>query len=321
MMATSAPLRRRDSVATMRSGPCGSTTASSSITVREVAAARRRRSACPCSSITSNGRPARSSAVTIDAHASTARSNDARSCAPGRTSSINSTGVRRRALVLAHHQVSAARRRPPVHVAQVVAGRVLAQRHELAARFDSRAAPAGGRGRGRVRRRRAAATMSCTRGYTITCSVPRARAASARTSPNGIGERRRATARPRSGPRRSVGKRYAARASSPGSSGASRKRAARRPRSNASVTASVGCRLRSPARRRRRGPRTPTWSRSFSSRRAIERAARRNRTHTYAPTSRQRGDDGEHRELHEAEEAPADEQPGRGADERPIRGG
>ena len=39
-------------------------------------------------------------------------------------------------LVLAHHQMPAARGRPPVDVAQVVAGRVLAQRHEVAARLD-----------------------------------------------------------------------------------------------------------------------------------------------------------------------------------------
>ena len=96
MIATSAPLRRRESDATMRSGPCGSTTASSSITVP-----RWRRPGvpiiCPVLSITSTGRALRSIAVTIDAHASTARSNDAWSCAPGRTSSSTSTGVRRRA--------------------------------------------------------------------------------------------------------------------------------------------------------------------------------------------------------------------------------
>ena len=92
-------------------------------------------------------------------------------------------------LVLAHHQVPAARGRPPVHVAQVVAGRVLAQRHEVAARLDPGAH--GGVVAVEVetadvgRRRRS----SWTRGYTMTCSVPSTRRL-AETSPNGSRERR-----------------------------------------------------------------------------------------------------------------------------------
>ena len=95
-IATSEAVRRLDVAATNRSGPCGSRTANSSITVS------RCRRPCvpivaPVPSMTSTGRAVRSIADRIDAHASTARSNDARSKAPGRTSSIMSTGVRRRA--------------------------------------------------------------------------------------------------------------------------------------------------------------------------------------------------------------------------------
>ena len=64
--------------------------------VREVAAARARRSSCPCSTRPRTaGRRGRARSRSTR-RASTARSNEARSCVAGRTSSINSTGVRRR---------------------------------------------------------------------------------------------------------------------------------------------------------------------------------------------------------------------------------
>ena len=123
-------------------GRAARTTASSSMTL-----ARWRRPGAPIEHAGAQHRPrtagrARSHALTIDAHASTARSNDARSCAPGRTSSITSTGVRRRASFWRIIKSPAARGRPPVHVAQVVAGRVVAEREELAARLDPRRARA-----------------------------------------------------------------------------------------------------------------------------------------------------------------------------------
>ena len=87
---------------------------------------------------TSNGRPARSSAVAIDATAST-RAFERRAVVR-RGADVEHHQHRRAPprLVLAHHQMAAARGGPPVHVAQVVAGRVLAQRHEVAARLDPR---------------------------------------------------------------------------------------------------------------------------------------------------------------------------------------
>ena len=68
-------------------------------------------------------------------------------------------------------------------------------------------------------------------------------------------------------------------------------------------------------------PCTPTCSRSFSSRAARAAAASRKRTHTNADEQRQGGGDREHRQLHEPEDAPGDEEPDRGSDERPPPAG
>ena len=83
--------------------------------------------------MTSTGSTLRTSRATTDAGASTAASNDASSCAPGRVSS--STIARRLPLrfVLAHDELAGARGGPPVDPAQVVADLVLAQGQELLA--------------------------------------------------------------------------------------------------------------------------------------------------------------------------------------------
>ena len=137
-IATSAPLRRRDSAATMRSGPCGSTTASSSITVprcRRPGRADRRPGAQH-----HLDRPAAAFDRGHDRRARFDRALERRAVV--RTGPDVEHHEHRRAaarFVLAHHQVTASRGRSPVHVAQVVAGCVLAQRVELAARLDARA--------------------------------------------------------------------------------------------------------------------------------------------------------------------------------------
>ena len=171
MIATSAPLRRRESAATMRSGPCGSTTASSSITVP-----RWRRPGAPIIlpvlSITSTGR----SAAFDRGHDRRARLDRAleRRAVVRAGPHVEHHEHRRAAarFVLAHHQMPAARGRPPVHVAEVVAGRVLAQACGTRRSARSATARAAARGRGRARPSRAAAGSSRTRGYTITSSVP-----------------------------------------------------------------------------------------------------------------------------------------------------
>ena len=220
-------------------------------------------------------------------------------------------------LVLAHHQVAAARRRPPVHVAEVVAGRVLAQRHEVAAGLDPRAhrgvvaveVETADVGR-RRRSRGPAGTRSPAR-----C---RARAGSTTTSPNG------SVSVARSGPiskrpRRSVGKRYAARASSPGASGASRNRAARRPWSNASATAIVG-----PRRVAVHDEVDATLDADLQQ--LLQRPAGDERgvpdPHPdVRPDEQQHRCDREHRELHEPEQPGADVEADGGSDERPSATG
>ena len=101
---------------------------------------------------------------------------------------------------------------------------------------------------------------------------------------------------------------------------ASRKRAARRPRSNASATASVAVRRSAAATVRSTRPSTPTCSRSFRSRRRVSTGAW-NRTQRYAATSRNRRRDAQHRELHEPEEPRPDVEADRRTDERPAAAG
>ena len=222
--------------------------------------------------MTSTGRPARSIAVTIDAHASTARSNDARSCAPGRTSSSTSTGARRRASFwriircprrAVDRQCTWRRSSPGAYSRSVWNSPLgsIARPHLRLLAVEVEAADLGRRRRcrGRAGTRSPASVPSTQR---VRCTSPNGSVTVTRSGP--ISKR----------PRRSVGKRYAARASSP----ACERREQEARGAPAAVERVVDRERRrcgaSPATTTSTRPCTPTCSRSFSSRAGDELRAR-----------------------------------------------